>query len=523
MLQMSNLLENPEFQQAVALHKDGQLAEAIACYQKLLETESTNPDLWNLKGLALYHQGNAAEAARAIALATVLKPAVADYWLSLGEVRQALPDQQVQAADAFNHAGNALQEQCLFAPSLSAYDRGLALDPANPSIIVNRAACLDRQGRYEEAVAGWGTALQLLNEPKSLEDWLNIANSHSGLGGTAAALAAFEWIIGVWPELAVAHCSRAMLLLRHGRLIEGWTEYEWRWQKESRYREPRGLFRQPVWQGESPAELDGALLVVAEQGFGDIIQFVRYVLLLADAGHQVIFESLPELTSLFQQGFSHPNITVVSRIDEPFSIAGGLNFAAWVGVMSLPQRFATTLETIPAPIPYLAITAEKTARWQARLAEEPRPKIGLVYAGNPKNMNDHARSLPPALLGLLLARDDVAFYSLQKGAVPLPGVNDLGPFLTDFTETGAVLQNLDLLITVDTSAAHLAGALGKPVWLLTALPPDWRWLEQGDFTAWYPNFRIFRQQRRGDWAPVVDEVSSALDTSEIRGQRSDVS
>ena len=515
---MVGLLDNPEFQQAVALHRQGQLPEAIARYQQLLEADSTNPDLWHLKGLALYHQGNAVEAARAIALATVLKPAMADYWLSLGEVRAALPDQQAQApaaADAFNHAGNALQEQCQFAQSLEAYDRGLALAPASCSIIVNRAACLDRQGRYGEAVAGWGAALQLLNEPKSLEDWLNIANSHSGLGGIAAALAAFEWIINLWPDLAVAHCSRAMLLLRQGRLREGWDEYEWRWQKESRYREPRGLFRQPVWQGESPAELGGTLLVVAEQGFGDIIQFVRYVLLLAEQGHRVIFESLPELTSLLQEGLIHPNITVVSRIDDPFTIAGDLPFAAWVGVMSLPQRFATTLETIPAPIPYLSIDPAKTARWQARLAEETRPKIGLVYAGNPKNMNDHARSLPPALLGPLLAREDVAFYSLQKGGAPLPGVNDLAPFLTDFTETGAALQALDLLITVDTSAAHLAGALGRPVWLLTALPPDWRWLEQGAATAWYQTMRIFRQRQRGEWAAVVAEVAAALDQFDV--------
>ncbi len=512
---MAGLLDNPDFQQAIALHKQGQLDEAAALYQKLLETDSTNPDLWHLRGLAAYHQGQPEEAARHIALATVLKPAMPQYWLSLGEVRQGLEGQALPAADAYNHAGNALQEQCRFADSLLAYDRGLVLDPANPSIIVNRAACLDRHGRHAEAAEGWLAALALLRQPQTLEAWLNVANSHSGLGHNTEALAAFDWILGIWPDLAVAHCSRAMLLLRQGRLMEGWTEYEWRWQKESRYREPRGLFRQPVWQGEAPAELNGPLLVIAEQGFGDTIQFSRYVVLLAEQGHRVIFESLPELTTLFREGFTHPNITVVPRIDDPFGIEGGLDFAAWIGVMSLPHRFATTLDTIPAPIPYLTIAAEKTARWQARLSEEKRLKIGLVYAGNPKNMNDHARSLPPALLGPLLARDDVAFYSLQKGCAPLPGISDLAPFLTDFTETGAVLQALDLLITVDTSAAHLAGALGKPVWILTALPPDWRWLEQGDATAWYPTMRIFRQKERGNWAPVVEDVSRRLATLDV--------
>ena len=277
-----------------------------------------------------------------------------------------------------------------------------------------------------------------------------------------------------------------------------------------------------MWQGESPAALSGPLLVIAEQGFGDTIQFARYVLLLAEQGHQVIFESLPELTLLFQEGFTHPNITVVGRVDDPFAIEGNRPFAAWVGVMSLPNRFHTTLDTIPAPTPYLTIAPAKTARWQALLATETRPKIGLVYAGNPKNMNDVARSLPPALLGLLLARGDLAFYSLQKGGAALPGVEDLGPLLTDFTETGAALQALDLLITVDTSSAHLAGALGRKVWILTALPPDWRWLEAGETTAWYPTMRIFRQRQRGEWAGVIDEVALALDASDFRGQSSDV-
>ena len=509
------LLENHDFQRAVSLHKEGQLAEAITVYQRLLEADSTNPDLWHLRGLAALHLGEAADAARLIGLATVLKPAMPEYWLSLASAQAALPEHTALAADAFNRAGNALQEQCRFAESLAAYDEGLAAEPDNVSLIVNRAACLGRLGRHAEADAAWQRALAMLSAPDTLEAWLNVANCHSGLGNNAEALAVFEKIIALWPDLAVAHCSRAMLLLRQGRLPEGFTAYEWRWKKESRYREPRGTFRQPVWQAESPAELDGPLLVIAEQGFGDTIQFSRYVLLLADLGYTVIFEALPELARLFQEGWQHPNVTVISRIDDPLAIEGNRDFAAWAGVMSLPQRFGTELATTPATIPYLAIQAAKVERWQARLAEESRPKIGLVYAGNPKNMNDFARSLPPALLGPLLAQPEFAFYSLQKGGAALPGVNDLGPELTDFTETGAVLQNLDLLITVDTAVAHLAGALGLPVWLLTALPPDWRWLEQGETTAWYPRFRIFRQSTKGDWAGVITQVTEALDQLDV--------
>ncbi len=511
---MASLLENSDFQQAVALHKEGRLDEAGRLYQKLLEADSTNPDLWHLKGLAALHGDRNNEASRCITLATVLKPAQPEYWLSLAQVeqKQNLP---VKAADAFNRGGNALQEQCRFADSLAAYDQGLALEPMNVSLMVNRAACLDRMGRHSEAAAGFSAALTALGTPDSLEAWLNAANALSGLGNAMAALDIFTLIGQLWPDLAVAHCSKALLLLRLGKLSEGWAEYEWRWRKEARYREPRGTFRQPVWQGESPETLDGTLLAIAEQGFGDTIQFSRYALLLAEQGHRVIFESLPELTSLFQEGLHHPNLTVVARIDDPFAIAGDLPFAAWVGVMSLPQRFATTLATIPAPIPYLSILPEKIARWRDMFKDEPRPKIGLVYAGNPKNMNDVARSLPPALLGPLLAREDVAFYSLQKGGTPLPGVTDLGPYLTDFTETGAALQNLDLLITVDTSTAHLAGALGKPVWLLTARPPDWRWLEQGEHTAWYPSFRIFRQHQRGEWMPVIEQLNVALDHFDV--------
>jgi Flp pilus assembly protein TadD len=546
-----SLLADAKFQEAVELHKAGRFDEAGRLYQQLIEENPNDPDLWHFKGLLALHRGNAEEAIRLITLAIVLKPNMPDYFQNIGFAYHAAGELR-KAAESFNKQGNALQEQCKFGESLAAYDSALMMQPGFPPVLMNKGAALDRLGRYAEAHAAFAEGLAALPDPKEPDELMNVANALSGLGRSEEAIAAYDRLLEVEPDNATAHCSKSLLLLRLGHLAEGWREYEWRWAKQGGFKEPRGQFRQPVWQGEA---LDGPLLVIAEQGFGDVIQFARYVPLLAERGYDVIFETLPELTSLFREGFDHPRITVVPRIAAPLEIEGNRPFAAWVGVMSLPERFGTTLETIPAEVPYLKVDPAKVERWRQRLTSFASPswerptaagrrvrvlpdklntltptlshegegvrRVGIVWAGNPKNLNDFARSIPSEQILPLLAVPGVRFYSLQKGPAaeydfnsPLPrgeGIMvKLDSGLTDFTETAAAILNLDLVIAVDTSVAHLAGALGKPVWLMIPAVVDWRWLNSGETTRWYPTMRIFRQTVRGEWGAVIEEVALAL-------------
>ena len=516
-----SLLGDPAFQAAVELHKAGRFEEAQHAYQALIEQNPNDPDLWHFKGLLAMHQGRFDEAARLIALAIVLKPGDPDYFRDLG-LAYAGAGNAEKAAESFNKSGNALQEQCRFADSLSRYELALEARPGFAPALMNRGAALDRLGCYPEAHASFEAVLQAVGPtPATAFDLMNRANALSGLGRAAEAIAGYDRVLALEPDNATAHCSKALLSLRLADFETGWREYEWRWARQGGFKEPRGHFRQPVWRGEPPEALGGPLLIIAEQGFGDVIQFARYVPLLAERGYDVIFETLPELTALFAEGFDHPRIRVVPRVGTPLAIEDDAPFAAWAGVMSLPERFATMVDTIPETIPYLRVGGKKTSHWANLIGNDNARKLGIVWAGNPKNLNDFARSIPFDLLQPLWSTG-LDFFSLQKGpaavaAVGHPALIDLDPHLTDFTETAAAILNLDLVIAVDTSVAHLAGALGKPVWLMIPVQPDWRWLEQGKTSAWYPTMRIFRQSRRGEWRDVVEAVAAALEGASTQG------
>jgi tetratricopeptide (TPR) repeat protein len=310
--------------------------------------------------------GNAEEAIRFASLAATLKPAMPDYYQTMAIAHEAA-GQKEKAGEVFNRLGNALQEQCRFAEAIEAYSYSLNLNPGFAGTMINRGSALTRMGRYAEGAADFNAALALLGGQTEITGLLNVANALSGLGRAEEAIAVYTQLLAIDPDHATAHCSRALLKLRLGLMPDAWEEYEWRWSKAGGFREPRGQFRQPMWQGESPGDLGGALLVIAEQGLGDVIQFARYIPLLAGQGYDIIFETLPELTSLFADGFAHPRIRVIGRIDNPLEVEGNLPFAAWTGVMSLPARFHTTLETIPASVPYISVAGEKVEQWREKL------------------------------------------------------------------------------------------------------------------------------------------------------------
>jgi len=362
----------------------------------------------------------------------------------------------------------------------------------------NRAILLHGQSRFAEALECMA-ALEpsLPDDPRLLS---NLGVVCRDTGDLVRAEHYLRRACALRPDDPAIHYNLALALLRAGRLSEGFDEYEWRWQV-SRFRQQRRQFTQPLWRGEP---LQGRrILIYGEQGAGDTIQFARYAPLVREAGGDVTLEVLPHLERLaswMPGGY---------RIVGPF--AAGLEFDVQCPLMSLPHRFATEVDSIPAPARF-SIPTDVQAEW-ARRVRTGRTAIGVVWSGNPAYADNRARSLPAGLLLPLTSLSAIDWWSLQVGAATadIPaGLVSLADHLIDFAETAAAISQLDLIVTVDTAVAHLAGSLGKPVWLLLAYSADWRWLLHRADTPWYPSVRIFRQQRPGDWDEVIERVAAEL-------------
>jgi len=318
-------------------------------------------------------------------------------------------------------------------------------------------------------------------------------------------MAAYDKALYFQPDHPDGHWNKALLQLLTADFANAWREYEWRWLK---FPDQRRYFRAPLWDG---ADIAGkTILLHAEQGFGDAIQFIRYAPLVAQRGIVVYVECQPELATLFR------NLPGVSR-----TISRGDTLPAFdyhCPLMSLPFAFSTTLSNIPAATPYLSADPSLSQIWKRRLeAQKGKLKIGLAWAGAAIHRKDRERSLPAAALAPLSDLNH-ALISLQKGpatsGIPdaLPALIDFTPELNDFADTAALIANLDLVICADTAVAHLAAAMGKPTWLLLAYSPDWRWLLDREDSPWYPAIKLFRQQSRADWAGVMDRVIQSLAT-----------
>jgi tetratricopeptide (TPR) repeat protein len=330
----------------------------------------------------------------------------------------------------------------------------------------------------------------------------SLAEAHLCLGAALAnrgqfdrAIAVYRDAIRIRPEYPAAHLNLALALLVTGNLEQGWPEYEWR-QRCAAALAPR-QFSQPAWNGEN---LDGkTILLHAEQGFGDAIHFIRYLPMVAKMGGKILLECQPPLIRLFQ------NFPGIERII-PAGQASG-HFDLHCALPSLPLMFRTALDSIPAPIPYLAADPHAVESWRTRIDQSGKQlQIGLVWAGSSENRNDRNRSIPLAKFSPLANPDRLRFHGLQVAPPPAnPGISviDWSNHIKDFADTAALIANLDLIISVDTSVAHLAAAMGKKVWLLLPFPPDWRWLLDRTDSPWYPTIRLFRQHTPGDWDSVI--------------------
>ena len=391
----------------------------------------------------------------------------------------------------------------------SHFRRALALDGKRAIAWRLLGAAVGRQCRYSQALEFFEHADQLAEgDPEDATAFTGFAIALSEAQRNPEGLAVYERYLPRFPFVD-GHYAYSLALLTAGRLLEGWQHYEFRWLKNQVHLAKQSGLTGPIWAGQ---ELLGqTILLHVEQGFGDVIQFVRYAAKVKALGATVLLRVARPMKTLMQ------GIQGVDRVLDRDEVIPEYHF--YINLLSLPRIFATGLETIPADIPYIRADSERAKRWLTRLREDDALKVGLVWAGNAVHPNDRFRSMDLSMLGPILQVAGVRFVSLQKGpAAEMAGMVpkqadwlDIGRELEDFSDTAAVISQLDLVICVDTAVAHLAGALGKPVWVMVAQPADFRWLEGREDSPWYPTMRLFRQSQRDDWTEVIERVRAALE------------
>jgi tetratricopeptide (TPR) repeat protein len=497
----------------VQQQRAGDLDAAESCYRRVLELDPRQADGLHLMGRLFDQRGLPDRAIESITAALALQPNSPEFHNSLGLVhgrqgnhaeaeqcfRKAI-ERRPQYPEALTNLGIALVHQRAFADAVAVHQQSIALDANRAPAFYNLAEALRESCRFSEAAAAYEQAI--VHQPGYAEAWNNMGVCHRQLGDADRAKAAFESAIKIKSDFAGAHWNHAMVLLFRGEWAAGWEEYEWRW-KLPDFAEHAARFPTPPWNGE---KLSGkTLLLHAEQGMGDTLQFIRYAPLLAEHGATIILESQPGLAQFLRQ---LPSISRVITRNDPLP-----PFDFHVPLLSLPLRFGTTLENVPLRIPYLSARDDLRELWAKRLgSHDGALRIGLVWEGSANP--DPLRSCPASELVALADLPRVQFISLQRNATepPPPELKllDFPEANADMENTAALIANLDLVLTIDTSVAHLAGALGKPVWTMLPFSPDWRWMEERDDSPWYSAMRLFRQQQRGEWKPLLRDIALEL-------------
>jgi len=400
--------------------------------------------------------------------------------------------------------GCALQATGRHGPAVECYRRAMALDARLVPAMINLGSILQASGerggdgarRLEEALALFRAATELA--PGAPDGWINLGFALERSRRLAESRHAYDRALAIDPSLADARFNRSLVLLAQGDFAAGWEDYEARWQATGY---PRPAFGGPEWDGRA---LGGkTVFVYAEQGFGDAIQCARYLPLLEARGGRALLRCQPELERLFA------GLRGVAGFVAPDAVPG---FDFHCSLLSLPRLFGTRVETIPAEVPYLHADPALVARWRARLnAQGSALRVGLAWSSRSSMPDAAVKSLPPEALAPLGVLSGVRFYSLQLGeAATQLRMEDFTGEIGDFADTAALMECLDLVITVDTAVAHLAGALARPVWTLLRYAPDWRWYPDAARSLWYPTMRLYRQQAPGEWGGVVAAVAREL-------------
>lgn len=502
-----------QFNRANALQALGRHAEAAAAYERLLAQAPDDAEALNNRGISLAALGRPAQALDSYAQALAVRPGY---------------------VEALHNRGNALAALGRPEEALAGIDAALAARPAHAAALASRGRVLETLGRHAEALACFASVLR--QRPSDVEALCDHGNALQALGRHAEALASFDAAVAVAPDHVEALTNRGNVLqalARHGEALDsyaralalrpgdaqvlwnaalahlalgdyarGWPLYEFRWRIPSLQLSSRDTSH-PQWRGEE--DLHGrTVLLHAEQGFGDAIQFIRYAPELAARGADVVVACAAPLRRLFS-GVEGVRQVVVPPDEAlpPFDFHAPL--------MSLPLACRTTLASIPRT-PYLVASPSRQHAWKQRLGPARR-RVGLVWSGNPDFPAARLKALPARLLAPLVAAPDCRFVSLQLGAARAevaelgPGVIDASAELADFEETAALVAGLDLVIGIDTAVAHLAGGLGVPVWILLPYAADWRWLVGREDSPWYPSARLFRQAEPLAWEPVLERVA----------------
>ena len=501
---------------AERFHNAGRFSEAVELCRTILAEDRQNAMALLILGSAASELGNAGLAHACLQQSVALRPGDARAWVVLathllrsGDSELALQacETALRVAPGFAAAhvamGSIHASARRYVLAETAFRGALALAPTMVDAEVNLGSALFYQGRLEEAVAAQRRALAL--QPRHIHALKNLAASLRALGDYGGALTVYRQAVAAAPHFAEAHRDEALLLLLLGQFEEGWAKYEWRLRASTRGAAP---IEGPRWNGERRA--GGTVLLQAEQGLGDTLQCLRYVPLVAQRCDRVILNLPPSLAR--RGGDALSVVAQRTTFAEPLP-----PFDCHCALLSLPGIFATSLDNMPACTNYLRAPAGSGDGWRREFASQARMRVGVVWAGNPDHENDHNRSIPFAHLLPLFDECEIDFYSLQVGeraadlqAMTDGSVTDLSERFHDFADTAGAIEALDLVISVDTAVAHLAGALGKPVWLLLPFVPDWRWLLDRDDSPWYPTMRLFRQARRGDWNEVVARVGREL-------------
>ncbi len=474
-----------------ALYARGDWDGSLDCYRKALSLNPDFPEVFNNMGNVLKAAGRAGEAIEAYQRAVAMQPGT---------------------PDPYSNLGNMLRDAGQTDLAVRSYGAALSVGPLHAQTHNNLANVYCESGDFERAILGYETALSI--DPGYADAMNNLGTALEELGRRDEAMVLYRRALELTPDSICSPWNIALLQLLRGEYEAGWVGYEHRWRQAKQSKSLRH-FSQPMLGVLGPGDAAGlrgkTVLLHSEQGFGDVIQFCRYAPMLADLGARVVLEVPKELSRLM------PSLRGVETVASTGAALPA--FDLHCPLMSLPMVFGTTLATVPAVVPYLAADPANVARWAARFANEPDGlRVGLVWAGGGTHQKDRFRSLKLADFAGLGGVPCVRFYSLQLGdpakqaASPPAGMTlvDWTAELKIFADTAAMMSQLDLVITVDTSAGHLAGALGKPVWTLLAFSPDWRWLLDREDSPWYPQTRLFRQKSPKDWSDPLVRVGDAL-------------
>jgi tetratricopeptide (TPR) repeat protein len=450
------------------------LDQAAASYRVVLRLDPDCFAAWVNLGACQEDLGELAAAETSFERAIALQPNMPDGWANLAHVHAARGEHPA---------------------AIATLERAIALAPDRGAFHSNLGNALWQVGRLNESVESFRRAIAL--RFKTADAYLGLAAALKIMGFVDEAIAALDHAVRLYPKSPSVHLQRALVLLLDGRWNEGWAEYEWRW-KDPNFISPRRTYPAPIWNGEA---LEGKrILLHWEAGFGDTIQFARFAALVKARGAEKVLVELQRPLCRLLQDVEGIDAVVPSGASLP-------SFDCHAPLMSLPRLLGVQPTTIPHSDGYLQPDPALVESWAAKLGALNGLKVGICWQGSPTQADNRFRSIPPVELCALLALPGISWVSLQKD-LSAEGLPKIG--LDDFADTAAVISNLDLVVTVCTSVAHVAGAMGKPTWIVVHAGPDWRWLRSGERSSWYSSVRLFRQKNPGNWLGVLRDVADAL-------------